>query len=177
MPDAIRIPEEAQLLALAIDQVHAELVESIRPALLLNEIDATPAARAEAAVAAVHRVIGSVGNLWAVAAVAGAVLSYELRRSLDQEQPPLPPRLDLLAATASAREALDRLLVADFRAMLGDGQLGLEPEDLLAMLLADSTMLTLRSERGRAIVAWLCGLRHGAMLAEARAAERIGGGR
>jgi hypothetical protein len=171
MSDRVHVPKAALLLAQASEHVRSELIESIRPVLLLLDLDASAAARAEAAIAAVHRAINLPGNLPAVATV---TLADELRRSIEHGTVPMPPRARLDAIASPARNKLDQLMVDCFRLVLASSVDDPEPEQHVAEFLADEALRVLGSHQGRSCAAWLCGVQHGAMIAEA--AEQIGGG-
>lgn len=161
------IPESVVLLAEASERVRVELVESIRPALLLA--DATPAARTDAAIAAVFRVMTLTGTAQVVAFVAGVRLDDELKRSIWSGTVPLPPRAHLDALAAGPVVAIESLLHDGISTIVGCSTFDDdEAEHVTAGHLADEAIRVIKSHRGRACVAYLCGLQAGAMLAEAR---------
>ena len=157
MSDVV-LPEQIERLVSAELLLRDQLIESIRPALLVSQ--GSVAAQAEAAMAAVHRAIRLPAALPAVAALAGVVLAPELQRSLAATPLPLPARARPALLTDLARGPVARiesLLVDEFRLVLGSDPDG--PTQLLAEMLADVALQVIRSERGRASVAYLCGLR------------------
>ncbi|MEL7088515.1 MAG: hypothetical protein AAGL98_08785 [Planctomycetota bacterium] len=154
-------------LAEATAIVRNELVESIRPALLLA--DATPAARTDAAIGAVFRVMTLPGTAQTVAFVAGVWLDDELKRSIRSGTVPLPPRAQLEALAAGPVMAIESLLNGGFSTIVGGSNfVDDEAEQVTAGHLADEALRVVQSHRGRACVAYLCGLQAGAILAESR---------
>lgn len=168
MSDPVEVPEQAILLAQATDIVRTELIESIRPALLVADGDT--ADRAKQAVGAVLRVLSMPGGMaTAVAYVAGVRLDDELKQTVVATTPPLPPRSRWATLADSPFHQIDDLLLGSFTAIVAGCDANVAgSEHNTAMILADEAMYRIQSIRGRACVAYLCGLMAGAMLAESR---------